>query len=1212
MRKVLIILFTFISIGVYSQPTYSWRFENNTTATNGGINLTAVNSPAFNTSYKKEGTHSANVNNADGNHYASASALSFGTGSLAISLWAMNPNTSGARTLFDNYVGGKGIKLIVNQSTGVLTLSTCDGTTTGTAISSAGAFTNDPGYSNIWNHIVVRFMDVDVGVATIWVNGVNVIAGNDSSVQAGWNANQVMNFGASSTGAVTFYGYEDNIQIYTCYMSATNIDYLYDNGVTYTEATCPSEGGGGSTTFALTARWPMNTGWSDVIGTNDLITYNGPTIKTSSPDPIEGAGYGNFNNNESNYAVSEDSIDLSTGPVTIAFNIYNKGTCYYWSTVMSGMIVGNKGFQVTMDCQNTRMYLRQYTNSTTYGQIATDVGSIPVNTWKHVVIRWYNINAQYATIWLDGVKLTTDSILLAGTGVKSLFGLSAGNYVAFGGYLDDVRVYKTAASDFRIDSLYDYKSGVGPVTPSGNNWYVDYTGGDDGGGHKGHSASDAFKTIAKINAYAALDSINPGDSILLKRGEVWRESLSVNNVDGTAESKIVFGAYGTGNKPELRGYKILGAFTGPATGINTITDSDLPPYYRNYRVMGSPYQTYVSTYNWLLIDGEKYGISRKPDAGYYSTTGWSTASPPTYLDDNVHPQGSINGGQINFTDEPWYIHRAQFTYSNPRFSFTSGTYTSEADPIVNGNVSYGWYPKYFLSNHSGFINLFGEWAYNSSTKTLQVGSADGLGDHVVEFPNRDSVAYWTNCEFWVMENIKFVGGYQSTLKVISCQNILIDSCEFQYTPIWGIFGLFTKDIIINKCLFDDAVGICIDFTQCDNETIQDCRAINIGTNDAMLPDKSDGGSTFYHSAWHEGTINFMRNYIDSVGYSGVITSARSSWGSTPGDEYVYGNLIMNTGLLLTDGGAFYNFDADEVLGLSRIISNNIIISADGNPGLTYNNTSGSRGIYLDGASQDWKIINNYVTDCHEGIYLNGTWDNTMRYNTLYNNRRQVGLRSVGMYGAEYGHYGGTTRCRYTMNDVILRDSTLEHGFLWVDDAAPFNTRSNIIDSNYYYNPFNEDGSCLATVQDWLPPVRRTIAWFRTNLAWELHGQFNYSGYTYQDKLGAVSRNDFVTVLKNWSGVSHWFRLGDCVFYNLLGAIVQDSALVGAYDVYVLFYYSGTIESIDPDLWVGGGGESIIKTYMTPFLGTAGKRAMKLFLWKTRGRVNKQEIKIYKR
>jgi hypothetical protein len=55
-----------------------------------------------------------------------------------------------------------------------------------------------------------------------------------------------------------------------------------------------------------------------------------------------------------------------------------------------------------------------------------------------------------------------------------------------------------------------------------------------------------WRTIAKANAAA----LKPGDRVLLRKGDVWREQLTVRR-SGTAGNPIVFGAYGSGANPRI-------------------------------------------------------------------------------------------------------------------------------------------------------------------------------------------------------------------------------------------------------------------------------------------------------------------------------------------------------------------------------------------------------------------------------------------------------------------------------------------------------------------------------------------------------------------------------------------------------------------------------------------------------------------------------------
>ena len=64
----------------------------------------------------------------------------------------------------------------------------------------------------------------------------------------------------------------------------------------------------------------------------------------------------------------------------------------------------------------------------------------------------------------------------------------------------------------------------------------------------GTTAATAWKTISKVNSKKFL----PGDSILFRRGDVWRESMTIT-ASGNSGNYITFGSYGSGNRPKIYG-----------------------------------------------------------------------------------------------------------------------------------------------------------------------------------------------------------------------------------------------------------------------------------------------------------------------------------------------------------------------------------------------------------------------------------------------------------------------------------------------------------------------------------------------------------------------------------------------------------------------------------------------------------------------------------
>jgi len=77
-------------------------------------------------------------------------------------------------------------------------------------------------------------------------------------------------------------------------------------------------------------------------------------------------------------------------------------------------------------------------------------------------------------------------------------------------------------------------------------YYVDAALGDDDA--PGDSVDAPWRTMGKVSR----TELAPGDQVLLRRGRIWREAFEPPS-SGTAEAPIVFGAYGDGPRPSLRG-----------------------------------------------------------------------------------------------------------------------------------------------------------------------------------------------------------------------------------------------------------------------------------------------------------------------------------------------------------------------------------------------------------------------------------------------------------------------------------------------------------------------------------------------------------------------------------------------------------------------------------------------------------------------------------
>lgn len=102
---------------------------------------------------------------------------------------------------------------------------------------------------------------------------------------------------------------------------------------------------------------------------------------------------------------------------------------------------------------------------------------------------------------------------------------------------------------------------VVPARAWAESYHVDPNGNDTAAGT---APGSAWKSVAKINA----TPLKPGDSVLFKRGGIWREALLVP-ASGMAQAPITFAAYGDGAKPRFVGSDVVAASTFREVGAGT-------------------------------------------------------------------------------------------------------------------------------------------------------------------------------------------------------------------------------------------------------------------------------------------------------------------------------------------------------------------------------------------------------------------------------------------------------------------------------------------------------------------------------------------------------------------------------------------------------------------------------------------------------------------
>lgn len=147
-------------------------------------------------------------------------------------------------------------------------------------------------------------------------------------------------------------------------------------------------------------------------------------------------------------------------------------------------------------------------------------------------------------------------------------------------------------------------------------YYVSNSGDDN---NIGTTPKTPFKTLAKINALI----LKPGDNVLLKRGDTWREFINISN-SGNYAHRITFSSYGTGKKPQIVGSEQSATWTNQGGKIwKSVAKFTANPYTLGAKGGGNV---------WLIThDTVNTGVYKPDTAALQFKNEWSYSGNSIYL-----------------------------------------------------------------------------------------------------------------------------------------------------------------------------------------------------------------------------------------------------------------------------------------------------------------------------------------------------------------------------------------------------------------------------------------------------------------------------------------------------------------------------------------------------------------------------------------------------
>ena len=534
-------------------------------------------------------------------------------------------------------------------------------------------------------------------------------------------------------------------------------------------------------------------------------------------------------------------------------------------------------------------------------------------------------------------------------------------------------------------------------------YYFSASAGNDGYTNvQARNPSTPWKSLDKLNAY--FQYLSPGDSVLLKRGDVFYGSIVVSR-SGAVFARIYLGDYGTGNKPEINGLITLRSWKSLKNGI----------YESPCEGMG----------NSLIINGKQQMLGRYPNRGYLMYQAHTNNTSIT--DNSLNDLTNWTGAEVVIRKNRWIIDR--HTITGQQSGVISYAVGNNAVP-TNG---YG----YFIQNNPKTLDEFGEWYFDAPRKTMMVYlGSKSPADLIIKSNIARDLVDIKRYNYITFNNLAFIGAGNNTFNIIQAKNITIENCSISNTNTVAVLASYSPFVMVNNCLINNALsgGINLD-AGCTNASVTNNTIKNIG----LVAGMGKSGSGTYEGITSFGdNTKIEKNRIDSIGYNGIYFGGNSS--------YAKNNYITYFCLTKDDGAGIYLGDWSKTA--NKKVIGNIVMHGIGNyAGAGHSTSLQAEGIYIDDNTESVSISGNTVSMCaNNGIKIHNAKDINISNNIVVDNGVQLRL--------EQDHYLATST--YIRNNVIKNNTFFS--IKNIQPTAKFSTHQDDIasfgqlDSNFYLSP----------------------------------------------------------------------------------------------------------------------------------------------------------------
>ncbi len=552
-----------------------------------------------------------------------------------------------------------------------------------------------------------------------------------------------------------------------------------------------------------------------------------------------------------------------------------------------------------------------------------------------------------------------------------------------------------------------------------NYYFSSSLGNDSRTSTQAKNSSTPWKTISKLNSF--FGSLQPGDSVLFKRGDTFYGSITVNK-SGTSSSPIVVAAYGTGNKPIITSLVTLSGWTANSTyaGVYDCSANSLSG----------------SQLNMVLLNDVEQALGRYPNSNA-SNKGYLTLeshSGKTSITDNqLTSSPNWKGGELVIRISHWITERYPITSHSGSTLYFSGAF----EPRNNHG--------YFIQNSIKTLDQFGEWYYNPSTKKISMyfGSKTP-SSYTVKSTAINNLIYADSKSYVVFNNLALKGANENCIEIKSGNHISVTNCDISFSGKDGVHLSVHYYFKLENCTVLNSYNNGVAASASNRyASIRN----NIVKNNYYKAGMGQGGQGVGAGIRISNAGIVEYNQVINSGFFGITLGGNNT--------VVRNNYIDTFCFIKDDGGGIYA-SSDGSTSYGRKITGNIVLNGIGAQEGTGANFSSADGIYMDSEVNGVEITGNTIANSNRGLYLHNTHNIIVRNNTIFNNiNGQLHMKHDVMGGALKNHTI-TNNIFFSKYAKDVVSSILTKG------GNSEITAIGRLDSNYYARPINNTGLILTT------------------------------------------------------------------------------------------------------------------------------------------------------